>query len=163
VEGGEERGEKDKLCFLFGFLLELRSLTAGLAEFTAGRGLACCGDPRDPCPFGMWWRLSCAGSREEERSGSPFCESALGVLPPTPLLVLFVLFGVVVFLVVEGRGNSACCLGEVGGRVRMGVPELRLASGNAVLWKTWETPPSWAESKKHIKGVFGNGEIGKVF
>jgi hypothetical protein len=83
----------------------------------------------------MWWRLSCAGSREEERFGSPFCESALGVLPLTPLLVLFILFGVVVFLVVEGRSSGACCLGEVGGRVELGVPELRLAS-SAVLWKT---------------------------
>ena len=65
-------------------------------------------------------------------------ESAPGVLPPAPLLllVLFGSFGVVILFVVEEKGDGVCCLGRVGGRVGLGVPEPRLASGNAVLWKT---------------------------
>ena len=123
------------------FFPESRLLVAGSFEISAWRGLACCDGPRDPWSFDVRWRFSCAEGRGEERSGSPLLDSALGVPFPTPSLLLLLLFVVVlicvvVFSVLGGRDENLSCLREVGGRVELGVPELRLASGNAVLWKT---------------------------
>ena len=88
----------------------------------------CC--PRRLWPFELSWQVPFSGNRGEERTGSPSSDSVGGT--PNAELVFFC---AVAFAVSVGCGFF-CCWREIGVRVGVGVPEPRLVSGSAVLWKT---------------------------
>ena len=46
-------------------------------------------------------------------------------------------------------------------RARWWVPQMKLASGDAGLWKPWLTPPSWAENAKW-EGAWESGIRGEM-